>query len=59
MNTEIINVVEYPEDNFAIIEDGEGKFVMTKESPELIPIVFPKCYITDINAHRDRIAMLT
>lgn len=59
MSTEILNVIEYNEENFAIIEDTEGKFIMTKESPELIPLGFPKCYLTDIDAHRKRQLMLT
>ena len=54
-NNEVISVTEY-EEGVAIIEDGQGKFLFTKESPEITEIEFPRCYLTDSN--RDRMNML-
>lgn len=57
MTTEILDVIEYNEDNFAIIEDSKGKYLVTGNSPDMIPLGFPKCYLTDPD--RQRQAMLT
>jgi hypothetical protein len=56
MNNEVINVTEYKE-GFAIIEDSQGKYLATKESPEITELEFPRCWLTD--SDRDRIAMFT
>jgi hypothetical protein len=56
MFSEITKVTEY-EEGFALIEDTEGKYLTTKESPDIIEIEFPRCWLTDI--HRDRMNMLS
>jgi hypothetical protein len=56
MFNEIISVVEYNE-GFALIEDNQGKYLVTKESPEITELEFPRCWLTDAN--RDRLSMLT
>ena len=60
MSSEIIDVTEYNEEGFAIIEDVKGKFVMTRSSPELVSIErFPTCYLTRSPTQRERDSMLT
>lgn len=56
MFNEIISVVEY-EEGFALIADANGKYVVTKDSPEITALEFPRCWLTDTN--RDRLSMLT
>lgn len=34
----ILNVVEYKEEGVAIIEDDQGKFIITDAGPEIYPI---------------------
>jgi len=34
----IIDVVEYPEEGFAILTDDEGKFVVFRETDEICPL---------------------
>jgi hypothetical protein len=34
----VTNIVEYPEDGIAIIEDTKGKYIATKYSPDIIPL---------------------
>lgn len=36
--SQITQVVEYPEEGVAIIEDNKGKFVATKNSPDITPL---------------------
>jgi hypothetical protein len=56
MFNEVISVKEY-EEGIAIIEDGEGKYLATKDSSEITDLEFPRCWLTDMS--RDRISMLT
>ena len=56
MMNEVISVAEY-EEGFALIEDAQGKYMVTKESPEITDIDFPRCYLTGL--YQDRTAMLT
>ena len=36
--SQIVNVIEYKSEDFAIVEDQQGKFIVTQGSPEIIPI---------------------
>jgi hypothetical protein len=56
MFNEIISVVEY-EEGFALIEDTQGKYLATKDNPEITSLEFPRCWLTDNT--RDRLSMLT
>ena len=56
MFNEVISVTEY-EEGFALIQDTQGKYLITKDSPEITEIDFPRCWLTDNN--RDRLSMLT
>jgi hypothetical protein len=58
MSNEIKTVAEY-EEGVAIFEDSKGKFLMTKDNPDLTDIEFPRCWLTTPVEHRDRLAMLT
>lgn len=53
---EVISVTEY-EEGFALIEDEQGKYLATKDSPDIKEIEFPRCYLTGL--YQDRTAMLT
>lgn len=57
MINEVISVAEYKEEGFVLIEDTKGKYMVTKDSPEITEISFPRCYLTGM--YRDRQALLT
>jgi hypothetical protein len=58
----VIDVQEYKDEGFAIIEDTKGRFLVTKDNPDIIPLDQPPmkvsrhqpCYLL-----RNRDAMLT
>jgi hypothetical protein len=64
---EIISVAEYRDEGFAIIEDTKGKFIVTKESDQMIPLYdnktveayFGRRQICALLRSQERDAMLT
>jgi hypothetical protein len=54
---EVINVAEFKQDGFAIVEDTAGKFLFKKDSPEIIPLEDKKTLV-QFFARREPCALL-